>query len=214
MKMAPFSFALFLVLLMGSPLVAEEPDTDWFVFAPDNDYAPGVIGMSDWLDAPAGKHGFVQMVDDRLVFENGKPVKFWGTNIGSSRPFADAATADRRVEQFRKYGINAVRLHKFTWEASDGVDSTRITPRHWERYDYLIHQLTQAGIYHGWSHIYGHRVRPGDRDKLLNYDEIAALSYPWAHLNGSTSSLVNFAPDLQQLSRFFRPSKPEPGVIC
>ncbi|MDO1499035.1 beta-galactosidase [Winogradskyella maritima] len=45
-----------------------------------------------------------------------------------------------------------------------------------------------------------HRVKPKDSSRLIAYEEIADLSYPWHHLNGSTSSLVNFATDLQDLN--------------
>jgi hypothetical protein len=43
-------------------------------------------------------------------------------------------------------------------------------------------------------------VLPGDSARLASYSEIKNLSYPWSHLNGSTASLVNFAPDLQDLN--------------
>jgi hypothetical protein len=43
-------------------------------------------------------------------------------------------------------------------------------------------------------------VSAGDSSRLIAYEEIKNLKFPWSHLNGSTASLVNFAPDLQQLS--------------
>jgi hypothetical protein len=61
-------------------------------------------------------------------------------------------------------------------------------------------RLKEKGIYYGWSHIYGHRVQPADSANILAYSEIKNLSFPWRHLNGSTASLVNFAPDLQELN--------------
>ena len=54
----------------------------WFPFQPKNDFRAGEIGLAHWLDAPAGKHGFVGMRADKLVFEDGTPVQFWGVNIG------------------------------------------------------------------------------------------------------------------------------------
>jgi hypothetical protein len=50
--------------------------------------------MSHWLHKPAGKHGFVQIEGDRFVFEDGTPIKFWGTNIASEKPFMPAAEAE------------------------------------------------------------------------------------------------------------------------
>lgn len=173
---------------------------NWFVFQPKNDFRAGEIGLAHWLDAPAGKHGFVQMKADKLVFEDGTPVQFWGVNIGNEGCYPEKEKADGLANYWAKYGINAVRLHKFTWDEHKGDSSTVMNALFWQRFDYFQQQLRQKGIYSGWSHIYGHRVREADRQRLLNYDEVKNLKYPWAHLSGSTSALVNFAPDLQDLS--------------
>jgi hypothetical protein len=98
------------------------------------------------------------------------------------------------------YGINAVRFHKFTWDVTDGIHSTQITDSNWRNFDYFCDTLRKAGIYYAWSHIYGHRVRPADSSRLLAYNEVANTKFPWAHINGSTASLVNFADDLQALN--------------
>lgn len=87
----------------------------------------------------------------------------------------------------------------FTRDATDENDSTRLTDEHWKRFDRFLSQLADGGIYYGWSPFPGHRIRPGDRDQLVAYDEVAALRYPMPSLNGSTAGLVNFAPDLQDL---------------
>ncbi len=192
-----------LVLVAVNPVQSQhtpESNTGWYPFNLSNNSEPGVIGMQSWLDAPAGKHGFVQNRDDKLVFENGEAVKFWGTNICSRLPYVSAEKADSFVHFVAKYGINAVRFHKFSWYAYHNNTSTEFNPELFERFDYFQAKLREKGIYYGWSHIYGHRVMPKDSSRLLAYSEIKHLEYPWAHLNGSTSSLVNFAPDLQELS--------------
>lgn len=198
---------LLLVLLSFGTLIhlswnnkEEGPDTDWFPFVPENTPDSGVIGMKSWLDAPAGKYGFVQMEKEQLVFENGKPIKFWGTNLNGSNAFPSREDAAKFTDFLSKYGVNAVRFHKFTWDATDPMHSIIPHPKKFERLDYFHARLKEAGIYYGWSAIYGHRVLPGDSSGLLAYQEVKNLTYPWSHLNGSTSSLVNFAPDLQALS--------------
>lgn len=194
---------LTLLLLLVPCLYAQQPGGEtpgWFPFLPENTPGPGVIGMQSWLDAPAGKYGFVTAADDKLVFENGKPVKFWGTNICSGLPFAGAESADAFVGFLAKYGMNSVRFHKFSWYGYHPERSTELDPEKFEQLDYFQARLREKGIYYGWSHIYGHRVMPGDSTRLLAYQEIKNLKYPWSHLDGSTSGLVNFAPDLQQLS--------------
>lgn len=190
-----------LTVSLVSGFLANDDSNDWFVFNPNNDFRePSEINMKSWLDAPAGKHGFVTMNGNNLAFEDDVPVKFWGVNICSNKPFVDNTSANQYVDLLSFMGINGVRFHKFTWEATDEQyssipDSTKFT-----RMDYFQTKLKERGIYYGWSHIYGHRVKPKDSTRLLAYKEIATLKYPWAHLNGSSSSLVNFSKDLQNLN--------------
>lgn len=192
----------------GANAVPAEPtDADtanWWAFRPANDYAPGsVIGMEDWLDTPAGDHGTVTINGDR--FETGnKRVRFFGVNNGNANcaPPKDVATI--RATRFAKYGVNAVRLHKFTWHGDgQGIGrkdvSTELTPDGWDRFDFYVSELKKHGIYHGWSHIFGHRLRPGDKGRVLAYDEVVT-AHGTGYLGGSTYGLVLFAPDLQDLS--------------
>lgn len=180
--------------------VAAQVPNHWFPFTPKDTLAGAHIQMANWLHKPAGKHGFLQMQGKDYVFQDGTPAKFWGVNIADERPFPDSAQANYWAEYMAGYGINAVRFHKFTWNAIDPLLSTNLKTEKWQRLDYFSHTLAKTGIYYGWSHIYGHRVSPPDSGRLLAYHEIKALNYPWAHLNGSTSALVNFAEDLQDLS--------------
>ena len=175
-------------------------DNGWFSFSPEYKLEASVFGMNDWLDAPAGKHGFLQFQNEKLVFEDGTTTKLWGTNICSRLPYVSAAKADSFADFLCHYGNNAVRFHKFSRHAYRENISTDLDPDKFDRFDYFQSKLREKGIYYGWSHIYGHRVLPGDSSRMLAYSEIKNLSYPWSHLNGSTSSLVNFAPDLQELS--------------
>ncbi|MFH0756741.1 MAG: hypothetical protein V2B15_05605 [Bacteroidota bacterium] len=189
-------------LLLGLQVTAQDLQTTegWFGFRSGEDFSESVIDASGWLDAPAGKHGFLQMEGGSFRFEDGTPVKFWGVNICSQRPYSEKEVVDRWVQQLAKYGINGVRFHKFSGHACEGNSSTVPDEELYRKFDYFSTELRKKGIYYGWSHIYGHRVKPDDREKLLNYEEIAGLDYPWSWLNGTTSSLVNFAPDLQDLS--------------
>jgi hypothetical protein len=171
---------------------------DWFPFTPSGDLGPSALGMEDWLDRPAGKHGGVRIAGDRFRFADGTPVKFWGVNLsytGCAPPKDEARLAAAR---YAKYGVNAVRLHKFTYPTGhmgigDPKDSTRMEPAGLDRLDYFSAQLKRRGVYFGWSHTYGFHVGPGDRRRLLAYDEIAK------NLRGNTYGLINFAEDVQDL---------------
>ncbi len=191
-----------LCLIFLTPIVysVAQNTEKWFPFTPTDYFASQTLDLSNWLDKPAGKHGFLQINGKDFRFEDGTPVKFWGVNISSNEPFSQKDKVNSWIKLLSKYGINGVRFHKFTWEATDGVHSTRITGDKWSRFDYFNHALRQAGIYYSWSHIYGHRILQGDSSRVLAYQEIRDTKFPWSHLNGTTASLVNFAEDLQTLN--------------
>jgi hypothetical protein len=191
---------LFLLQALFATAYAQSETQGWFPFKPTTDYTSSVINMKGWLDAPAGKHGFVQMKNDDLEFKDGTKVKFWGVNIASNRPFVESGEATRWAEFIATYGINAVRFHKFTWDATDGIHSTQLTEAKWKNFDFFCSQLKQRGIYYSWSHIYGHRILKADSSRLLAYSEVANTRFPWSHVNGSTAAIVNFAEDLQDLN--------------
>ena len=89
-------------------------------------------------------------------------------------------------------------MHKFSYPTGqmgigDPNDSTRMDPKGLDRLDYFASKLKERGVYFGWSHTYGFHVVPGDRKRLLAYDEIAK------NLNGNTYAFINFAEDVQDL---------------
>jgi hypothetical protein len=171
---------------------------DWFAFQPSKEVKPGVIDVDGWLDRPAGKHGGVRMEKDRFAFEDGTPVKFWGVNLSYTASAPDKETAEFTAARFAKYGVNAVRMHKFSYPKDqmgigDPNDSTRMDPQGLDRLDYFVSRLTEHGVYFGWSHTYGFHVVAGDRKRLAAYDEIAR------NLKGNTYAFIHFAEDVQDL---------------
>src|SRR5581483_8712556 len=62
-----------------------------------------------------------------------------------------------------------------------------------DRFDYFSAQLARRGVYYAWSHTFGFIVCPGNRDRLIAYDEIEQ------HLQGKTYAFINFADDVQDL---------------
>ena len=172
---------------------------DWFPFTPTDEVSPSVISMNDWLDKPAGKHGGVRMVGDHFEFADRTPVKFWGVNLSYGTGCApEKKDAEFTAARYAKYGINGVRLHKFSYPKNqmgigDPNDATRMDPDGLDRFDYFAAQLKTNGIYFGWSHTFKFQVSPGNRNRLIAYDEIAQ------HLKGDTYAFINFAEDVQDL---------------
>jgi hypothetical protein len=174
----------------------EVTTSDWFEYTPKWTTDPSAIGAEDCLDKPAGRHGGVRIKGDQFICEDGTPIKFWGTNLayGACAPQKDVA--EFTAARFAKYGINAVRLHKFTgagWEGiGDENDSTQMTADGLDRLDYFASQLAKNGVYYGWSHSYHFRVQPGNRDRIVGYDELRKKG-------GDTYAVINWAEDVQDL---------------
>jgi hypothetical protein len=128
----------------------------WYRFQPlRNDYSQRVASdASDLLDAPAGKHGFLTVKGDRFVFQDGTPIKFWGTNIVASNAFMDHEAAERVAARLARFGCNMVRFHHMDagWAKPNIFDpafddTQHLSAESLDRLDYLISQLKQRGIY-------------------------------------------------------------------
>jgi hypothetical protein len=161
-----------------------------------NDVKPSVIGFENWLDKPAGQHGGVRMVGDHFEFADKTRVKFWGVNLSYGRSAPEKKQGEYTAARFAKYGVNVVRRHKFTGAGEaigDENDATRMKPAGLDRLDYFSNELAKNGVYYGWSHTYHFRPKPGNRGRLLAYDEIKSRE------RGDTYALINYAEDCQDL---------------
>lgn len=162
-------YLLFALLLLTSPVHAED---GWFPywFPADPSKAPDYMGIpastfnagKDVLDAPAGKHGFVQVKDGHFYFEDGTRARFWGTNLCFGACFPEKKDAEIMANRIAYFGFNAVRLHHMDMHFEpDGIfedvapayknkqmkPTDHLSPRQLDKLDYLIYQLKQRGIY-------------------------------------------------------------------
>ena len=174
-----------------------EPGANWFPWSPNDFASPSVIGMEDWLDKPAGKHGGVRLVGDHFELEDGTRIKFWGTNLAFNDCAPKKANAEAVANRFAKFGVNAVRLHKFSnpgWEGiGDPKDGTQFTKDGLDLLDNMTYQLASRGIYYGFSHSFVYKVREANKGRYLAYDEIVK------NLGGKTYALINYAEDIQDV---------------
>ncbi|MEE9430620.1 MAG: hypothetical protein V3V16_06235 [Melioribacteraceae bacterium] len=186
--------------LLSICLAQSNETKNWFEFNPyvEVERSKNIIQMTDWLDAPAGKHGIVTYKKDKLLFEDGTPVKFWGVNISGNDVFAKKKDVEKWAETLAMYGVNSVRFHKFSHPGMKDSISTDLKDENYEYMDYFSSALKEKGIYYGWSPIYGHKPKLNDSSSLLAYDEIVSANLD-NHLSYSTIGLVNFAEDLQDL---------------
>jgi hypothetical protein len=185
-------FIIGIVVCLVQPSCKTER-ADWFEFHPGNSLETGAIGMTDWLDKPAGKHGFLLEKGDAFYFEDGTPIKFWGTNHGGGNCGPDSAEAVNRARWYAKMGINAVRMHKFSYSSAlgDKQTSVKLSDKGWKKLDFYQHQLRENGIYYSWSPYFRHNLIDGDSTFSNYFHEMKD------QLDGKFMGIVNFAPDLQ-----------------
>ena len=122
------------------------------------DFAPIDISYLFEDEKPAGKHGFLTAQGDRFVFEDGTPVRFWGTNLNSGACFPEHDYAPKLAKRIAAYGCNMVRLHQMDSEwATPSIyqyrkgkrleNTSTYDPESFDRLDYLLSCLKQEGIY-------------------------------------------------------------------
>jgi hypothetical protein len=125
----------------------------WQQFVPSIRPTPkNAVSLEFLLDAPAGKHGFVHVKDGHFQFQDGTPVRFWGTNIHSVFGFFPThEEAELIADTLARYGCNIVRLHLpedvFAKRTSRTSQTFLADEDKWDRFDYLVKCLEDKGIY-------------------------------------------------------------------
>ena len=172
----------------------------WFAYEKTGDFSPGsVIGCEDWLEKPAGKHGWLKTDTDDFVFADGTKIKFFGTNISWDDMACPREQADLCNDKWAKHGVNLVRLHKFIDHGWAGImteqDHMIPDPEKIPLFDYYHASAKKRGIYLGWSPVFTWGLTPADKTRVKYYDEIEKNDPKKRGVIGVT----NIAPDLQDL---------------
>lgn len=124
----------------------------------------GMLNYSHLLDAPAGKHGFVESRKGNFYFEDGTRARFLGFNVATRSNTPDHETADKLAERFASMGVNIIRLHAadapvgeepWSWSSCKeaplldytGGNSRTFNKEGWDRFDYFAAKLKEKGIY-------------------------------------------------------------------
>lgn len=149
----------------GTPKIAEATPaqtdtTGWIKYQLATNVKPGsALDVSFLLDKPSGKHGFVTTAADQFVFEDGTPIRFWGTVFAFKANFPSHAEAEIIAQRLARSGCNIVRLHHMDWGGYENghwnlFDSEpgpggelRLSEERLDKLDYLIYQLKKNGIY-------------------------------------------------------------------
>nr|WP_319592430.1 hypothetical protein [uncultured Draconibacterium sp.] len=174
----------------------------WYTFLPRNDCSSvSRIGMNDWNNEPAGKYGRIVAKNDKLYY-NGEQIKLWGLNncYGNCKP--DKESAEKHAAFYKKFGINAIRLHKYADNPGEnGIQSeesfVKFDSTGLDRMDYYIHVLKQNGIFTKLSPTFGVKIGRGDIDRVGWHKEIGDLEKK-DRIRASYGS-VYFSYELQDL---------------
>lgn len=124
----------------------------------------GVLDYSYLLDAPAGKHGFVESRKGHFYFEDGTRARFLGFNVAARSNTPDHETADKLADRFASMGVNIIRLHAAdapigdepgSWSSCreaplldyESGNSRKFHKEGLNRFDYFAAKLKEKGIY-------------------------------------------------------------------
>jgi len=133
-----------------------------------NAQGPFQADMSFLLDAPAGKGGFVQVLNGRLADGAGRRFRIWGVNFSFNASFPDKQDAPAVAAHLARFGVNCVRIHHHDWRTPRGlIDSAHPDSRHLssgmlDRFDFFVSELKKRGIYVDLNLNVARAFQPGD----------------------------------------------------
>jgi len=175
----------------------------WYDFTPQNDYTqPSLIGLEDWNVEPAGRYGRIVSRAEKLLYQS-QEIKIWGINntYGACAPTKELA--DKRAAFYRKFGINAVRLHKYADRpAPGGIQSlgsfAQFEADALQRMDYYVRTLKENGIYTKLSPTFGVKFGPEDTVRIPFYRELGEFSGEKNRIR-ATYGAIYLSEELQNL---------------
>lgn len=144
--------------------------TGWF---PYKGFDPGkrkgtALDVSQWIEAPAGKHGPLGKKGEKFVFRDGKEARFFGVNIVASANFPTHEEADKLALGLSQMGVNLTRHHHMdaAWSNpnffGNRASTLELDAAAMERFDYLVSALQKRGIYQFFDMLVHRKVVAAD----------------------------------------------------
>ncbi len=175
---------------LAQPGAAPPESRDWPTDILDWRTSPVDLSFLNAGERPAGRRGFVRTEGEALVFADGTPARFWGTNLSAYALFGTpAAEIKQQARRLSQLGFNLVRLHHHDsiwvvpniFGGRDASDTQRLDPAAMEKLDAWIAALKDEGIY-VWLDLHvGRQLKAGDG--ITAFDEIRK-GKPVADLRG------------------------------
>jgi len=145
--------------------------SEWFEFyLPWDDSTESVTNMSAFLDAPAGKYGFVKVTPDgHFRFENrDENIRFVGVVNVAIANYPTYAQSKVLAARMAKFGINLVRIHLIDVDGQYGLfknsanNTIELSQERFDRMDYFVKCLKDKGIYYNFCIQSGRIFKTGD----------------------------------------------------
>jgi hypothetical protein len=172
---------------------------DWFPVVFDTDpFSPdSVTDMSQYIEAPAGQHGFLKPDGRHLRFAKAKgPIQFWGCGANLQGADFTREQLTQRARYLRKNGVNMIRQHP-VFEELGPLAEGKFDAKRLDAWDWWCAELKKNGIYMTWSVFYGQKIGPADGYEPELFNELDVAD-PAKNLR-NTYGLVNIEPKLQEL---------------
>jgi hypothetical protein len=179
---------LLLAILTSGLTTGVEAQTNLVPFPWDWSRAhESVIDLSRFLDAPAGRGGYVRMQEGHFIKPDGSRLRLWGVNVASTSCFPPKDQAPRIAEDLARLGFNIARFHHLDadWGQCLFVSRTNHTrsfdTNHLDRLDFFIAELKKRGIYTSLTMNVHRNFKEGDgvRDwKILGIGKGATFFNP------------------------------------
>ncbi|MDP1699409.1 MAG: hypothetical protein Q8L53_00410 [Aestuariivirga sp.] len=160
-KLAAGDYTMTLELPAGSAIVptpAERlapPDQSWYNDLLDVNNSPVDLSFLNAAEKPAGKRGTLGVSGDQLVFADGTPARFWGTNLTAHALFRTGLSDTvNQAKRLSKLGFNLVRIHHFDSDwvkpnilGAKTAAGLELNAESLRRLDWWIKALGDEGIY-------------------------------------------------------------------
>lgn len=142
-RLSLFSLVLFVALTVVGQAIPE----GWYPFPVDarvcSDESLGSVAFLN--EGPADKR--ISVKDGRFVTEDGKPIRFFGSNVCYKRPFCDKDVAVLLAKRMRQLGFNVMRFHHMDYADIWNVAKTEFDKDKLDRLHWFIYQMKLNGIY-------------------------------------------------------------------
>jgi Cellulase (glycosyl hydrolase family 5) len=140
--------------------------------------SPVDLSFLNATEKPAGRRGFVKAAGESLVFEDGSPARFWGTNLAAYALFDTSRdNVKQQAKRISALGFNLVRIHHHDspWVnpnifGKGAADTQTLDPASLDKLDWWIKCLKDEGIYL-WLDLHVQRALT-EGDHIYGFDEI------------------------------------------